>query len=193
MIIMSINCSLGSVSRTGSLFVVGRSALLGSDFASGRVAVAGSRKIDHEHSALLRDMVNTLDPAKNVLVSGLALGADGVAHRAALARGVPQIVVLPSGFDRVTPRSHLPLLRSILSAGGCAVSLLPPQASPSRSSFVARNEVIARLGKVLFVPQCASASGTMHTVRFARSAGVPVFFCRSGAPHLVGVPGCFPK
>ena len=190
---MSINSSLGSVSRVGRLFVVGRSALLGSAFASGRVSVAGSRKIDHDHSALLRDMVDTLDPAKNVLVSGLALGADGVAHRAALARGVPQIVVLPSGFDHITPRSHSSLLHSILSSGGCAVSLLPPSAHPSRNSFVARNEVIARLGRVLFVPQCAAASGTMHTVRFALDAKVPVFFCRSGAPHLVGVPGCFPK
>lgn len=190
---MSINCSLGSVSRVGRLFVVGRSALLGPAFASGRVSVAGSRKIDHDHSALLRDMVDTLDPAKNVLVSGLALGADGVAHRAALARGVPQIVVLPSGFDHITPRSHSSLLHSILASGGCAVSLLPPSARPSRSSFVARNEVIARLGQVLFVPQCAAASGTMHTVRFALDAKVPVFFCRSGAPHLVGVPGCFPK
>lgn len=193
MIFMFSSCSLGSVTRSGRLFVVGRSALLGSAFASGRVAVAGSRKIDHEHSAVLRDMVNTLDPAKNVLVSGLALGADGVAHRAALARGVPQIVVLPSGFDHVTPRSHSALLRDILAAGGCAVSLLPPSARPSRSSFVARNEIIARLGRVLFVPQCAAASGTMHTVRFALSADVPVFFCRSGAPHLLGVPGCFPK
>lgn len=190
---MCVSRVFGSVSRVGRLFVVGRSSLLGSAFASGRVSVAGSRKIDHEHSALLRDMVNTLDPATNVLVSGLAIGADTVAHRAALRNGVPQIAVLPSGLDNVYPRSNLRLARDIVEAGGCLVSLLPPSARPSRSSFVARNEVIARLGRVLFVPQCASASGTMHTVRFARSAGVPVFFYRSGAPHLLGVPGCFPK
>ena len=182
-----------SVSPFGRLFVVGNSSLLGSAVASGRVAVAGSRKIDHEHSALLRAMVDTLDPASNVLVSGLAVGADSVAHRSALARGVPQVAVLPSGFDNVYPRSNLRLARDIVEAGGCLVSLLPPSARPSRSSFVARNEVIARLGRVLFVPQCARASGTMHTVRFARSAGVPVLFAPSGAPHLAGVPGCFPK
>lgn len=190
---MCVSRLFGSVSRSGRLFVVGRAALLGSAFASGRVAVAGSRKIDHEHSALLRDMVNTLDPDRNVLVSGLALGADSVAHRAALSRGVPQVAVLPSGFDNVYPRRHLRLARDIVEAGGCLVSLLPPSARPSRSSFVARNEIIARLGRVLFVPQCARASGTMHTVRFARSAGVPVLFAPSGAPHLAGVPGCFPK
>lgn len=189
---MCVSRLFGSVSRSGRLFVVGRSALLGSAFAAGRVAVSGSRKIDEEHSALLRAVVDTLDPDFNVLVSGLALGADSVAHRAALARGVPQVAVLPSGFDNVYPRRHLQLARDIVEAGGCLVSLLPPSARPSRSSFVERNEIIARLGKWLVVPQCAAASGTMHTVRFARAAGRPVLFFRSGAPHLSGVAGCLP-
>jgi len=180
----------GSVSRSGRLFVVGRSALLGSAFASRRFSVAGSRKIDSASSAWLREQVDKLDPARHVLVSGLAVGADSVAHRRALARGVPQIAVLPSGFDNVYPRSNLRLARDIVEAGGCLVSLLPPQARPSRSSFVERNEVIARLGRMLLVPQCAARSGTMHTVRFARAAGVPVGFRSAGAPHLVGVPGC---
>lgn len=189
---MCVSRVFGSVARSGRLFVVGRSALLGSAFAAGRVAVAGSRSIDDKHSALLRAVVDDLDPSFNVLVSGLAIGADTVAHRAALRNGVPQIAVLPSGFDNVYPRRNLRLARDIVEAGGCLVSLLPPSARPSRSSFVERNKVIARLGKWLVVPQCASASGTMHTVRFARAAGRPVLFLRSGAPHLLGVPGCLP-
>ena len=181
----------GSVGRLGRLFVLGNSALL--DSRRGVVSVAGSRKIDQEHSALLRAMVDTLNPDTNVLVSGGAVGADSVAHRAALARGVPQVVVLPCGFDKPYPRSNLGLFRSVLASGGCLVSLLPPSSAPSRSSFVERNEVIARLGSCLVVPQCAARSGTMHTVRFALSAGRPVFFCPSGAPHLARVSGCYPK
>lgn len=187
---MNFNCSRVSVSPFGSLFVVGCSALLGPAFASDRFAVAGSRKIDSASSAWLREQVDKLDPAKHVLVSGLAVGADSVAHRRALARGVPQVAVLPSGFDNIYPRSNLRLARDIVEAGGCLVSQLPPQARPSRNSFVARNEVIAHLGHMLLVPQCASRSGTMHTVRFARRAGRPVLFRRAGAPHLFGVPGC---
>lgn len=193
MIIMSFNCSLGSVSRVGSLFVVGRSSLLGSAFAGRRFSFAGSRRgLSSASVSWLRQQVGRLAPDRHVLVAGGAVGADTIAHRAALERGVPQIVVLPCGFDHIYPRSNLALFRSVLAAGGCLVSLLPPSARPSRSSFVERNEVIARLGASLLVPQCAARSGTMHTVRFARAAGVPVLFRRAGAPHLVGVLGCSP-
>lgn len=183
--------SRASVGPFGSLFVVGRSALLGSAFASRRFAVAGARDISTASSAWLRQQVEKLTP-DHVLVSGLARGADTVAHRAALERGVPQVAVLPSGVDNVYPRSNLRLARDIVDSGGCLVSLLPPQVGPSRSSFVARNEVIAHLGHMLLVPQCAPRSGTMHTVRFARGMGRRVLFRRAGAPHLVGVGGCSP-
>lgn len=184
----------GSVSRLGSLFVLGRSALLGSAFAGRRFAFAGSRRgLRPSSVSWLRQQVGLLSPDRHVLVAGGAVGADTIAHRAALERGVPQVVVLPCGFDHPYPRSNLGLFRSVLASGGCLVSLLPPQVRPSRSSFVERNEVIARLAAGLVVPQCAEASGTMHTVRFALSGGVPVHFLASGAPHLVGVRGCFPR
>ena len=180
------------VARSGRLFVLGNSSLLGSAFTGRRFSFAGARRgLSSASVSWLRQQVGRLTPDKHVLVSGGAVGADTVAHRTALALGIPQVVVLPSGFDSPYPRSNLGLFRSVLASGGCLVSLLPPFARPSRSSFIERNEVIARLGASLLVPQCASASGTMHTVRFARSAGVPVFFRRGGAPHLVGVRGCF--
>lgn len=191
--IMCVSRLFGSVSRSGRLFVVGRSSLLGSAFAGRRFSFAGSRRgLSSSSVSWLRQQVSRLAPDRHVLVAGGAVGADTVAHRAALELGIPQVVVLPCGFDHPYPRSNLGLFRSVLASGGCLVSLLPPSARPSRSSFVERNEVIARLGASLLVPQCAARSGTMHTVRFARGAGVPVLFRRSGAPHLVGVPGCSP-
>ena len=193
MIIMCVSRLFGSVSRSGRLFVVGRSELLGSAFAGRRFSFAGSRRgLSSASVSWLRQQVGRLAPDRHVLVAGGAVGADTIAHRAALERGVPQVVVLPCGFDHPYPRSNLALFRSVVAAGGCLVSLLPPSARPSRSSFVERNEVIARLGASLLVPQCAARSGTMHTVRFARAAGVPVLFRFAGAPHLVGVPGCSP-
>lgn len=184
----------GSVSRSGRLFVLGNSALLGSAFSGRRFSFAGSRRgFPSSAVSWLRSAVGALSPSQHVLVAGGAVGVDTLAHRFALEQGIPQIVVLPSGFDSPYPRSNLGLFRSILASGGCLVSLLPPASRASRSSFVARNEVIARLGASLLVPHCARASGTMHTVRFARSAGVPVVFSPSGAPHLVGVGGCVPK
>lgn len=190
---MHFDSCLGSVSRVGSWYIVGDLSLLGRGLASSRFGVAGSRRglsrssVDWVHSR-----IDSLDPARHVLVSGLAIGADAVAHRRALARGIPQIAVLPSGFDRVYPRQHLDLAKSILASGGCLVSLLPPDCSPYPGSFVDRNKVIALLSHMLLVPQCAPSSGTMHTVRFSLSKGRHVLFNESGAPHLSGVVGCSP-
>ena len=166
--IMCVSRLFGSVSRYGRLFVVGRSALLGSGFASCRFAFAGPRRgLRPDSVTWLRRQVSALGP-EHVVVSGLAVGADTIVHRSALERGIPQVAVLPSGFDNVYPRSNLQLARDIVEAGGCLVSLLPPSARPSRSSFVARNEVIAELGRMLVVPQFEARSGTRHTVDFAQ-------------------------
>ena len=155
----------GSVSRLGRLFVVGRSSLLGSSVP--RVSVAGARAIDQSSSRWLEDMVDGLAPGTAV-VSGLALGADTVAFRAALARGLPCVAVLPSGFDNITPRQNLGLARRIVEAGGLLVSEYAPHTRATRSSFVARNQIIAELGKFLIVPQFEVKSGTRHTVDFAQ-------------------------
>lgn len=168
---MSFVCSLGSVSRVGRLFVVGRSELLGSSFSGRRFAFAGPRRGLRSGSvAWLRSRVSALTP-DHVVVSGGAVGADTIVHECALHNGIPQIVVLPCGFDRLYPRSNVGLFRSVLAAGGCLVSLLPPSSSASRSSFVERNAVIAELGHMLVVPQFEARSGTRHTVDFAQRLG----------------------
>lgn len=158
----------GSVSHLGNLFVLGDSSLLGSSVAPRRFAFAGPRRgLRPDSVAWLRRQVSALT-TDHVVVCGGAVGADTIVHRSALERGVPQVVVLPCGFDQPYPRSNLGLFRSILASGGCLVSLLPPSARPSRSSFISRNEVIAELGQMLVVPQFEARSGTRHTVDFAQ-------------------------
>ena len=165
---MSFVCSLGSVSRVGRLFVVGRSALLSPGLAPVRFAFAGPRRgLRPASVAWLQKQVASLSP-DNIVVSGLAVGADSIVHRSALEQGIPQVAVLPSGFDNVYPRRNLRLARDIVEAGGCLVSLLPPAAKASRDTFIARNEVIAELGHMLVVPQFEAHSGTRHTVDFAQ-------------------------
>lgn len=161
--------TFGAVKRLGGLFVVGSlSALEGSC-----VSVAGSRKIDQSSSRWLENLIGQLDPAVTV-VSGLALGADSVAHRAALRHGLPTVAVLPSGFDNITPRSNLRLARDIVANGGALVSEYTPATRATRGSFVARNRIIAQMGKTLVVPQFDVRSGTRHTVDFAQQMGKPI-------------------
>ena len=165
---MVSNCVFGSVSRSGSLFVCGCSSLLGSGVS--RVSVAGARAIDAKSSRWLEGMMAQLGPSV-VVVSGLALGADTVAFKSALKNGNKCIAVLPSGFDNITPRSNLRLAREIVEAGGLLVSEYAPHKRATRATYVARNRIIARLGKGLIVPQFEAKSGTRHTVDFAQQLG----------------------
>ena len=165
---MVSRCSFGSVSRSGSLFLCGCSSLLGASVP--RVSVAGARAIDQSSSRWLTDMVDELGSGA-VVVSGLALGADTVAFRAALARGLRCVAVLPCGFDNITPRSNIGLAREIVKSGGLLVSEYAPHIRANRASYVARNRIIAELGKALIVPQFEVKSGTRHTVDFAQQLG----------------------
>ena len=169
MVFLVVVCSFGSVSRVSGLFAVGRVSLLSGPC----VAVAGARTIDQPSSRWLSGMVEQLAPGTAV-VSGLALGADTVAFKSALKAGLPCVAVLPCGFDNITPRSNIRLARRIVEAGGALVSEYTPATRATRGSFVARNRIIAELGKLLIVPQFEVRSGTRHTVDFVQQMGKPI-------------------
>lgn len=129
-----------------------------------KISVAGARKINSASAEWLRNYISNCN---NTIVSGLALGADSVAHRTALECGLPTIAVLPCGINNIAPRSNINLAKQIVANGGLLISAYPNKAGASRDKYIARNKVIAQLGYKLVVPQCEYRSGTMHTVRFA--------------------------
>lgn len=151
-----------------TLFVVGNVNLLNSPCMS----VAGSRQIDSSSAKWLSGIVSGF--GAHTLVSGLALGADAVAHKTALAHNIPQIAVLPSGINNIVPKQHVQLASDIVASGGLLVSEYPANSGPTRGSYVARNKIIAELGKCLIVPQFNTHSGTRHTVNFASSLKKPI-------------------
>lgn len=170
------NYPVRSVSALGRrLFVVGRSSLLSGPC----VSVAGSRRgVAPASIEWLQDMLAQV--RNHSIVSGLALGVDRFAHETALELGLPTIAVLPSGFSQIAPRQHVGLARRIVASGGLLVSEYEPQTPAAPAQYVARNRIIAELGKCLIVPQCEARSGTMHTVRFARALNRPVFTRHAG-------------
>jgi len=104
------------------------------------------------------------------VVSGLALGIDGAAHRAALARGGWTIAVLGGGIDRIYPPEHASLYTAIARSGR-VLSPWQPGAMPMPFRFPARNRVLAALGDVTVVVQADARSGSRHTVRAALGLG----------------------
>ena len=98
-----------------------------------------------------------------IVVSGLARGIDGAAHRGALNAGGVTVAVLGTGVDVIYPTGHTVLAEAIVAGGGALVSQFPDGAAPRRHNFPARNYPIAQLADVVVVVEAAEGSGALIT------------------------------
>lgn len=140
------------------------------------VAIVGSRKVSTYGRAVTSKLAHALARAGVVIVSGLALGVDSIAHKAALDAGGRTIAILPSGLDKVYPASHYPLAKRITQQGGAVISEYPEgTGSPRKYQFIARNRIIAALSRGVIITEAAAKSGSLHTASFALEQGIEVF------------------
>lgn len=136
-----------------------------------RVAVVGTRAITPYGQQVTTNLVTELAKRGITIVSGLALGVDGVAHRAALQHPGLHIAVLAGGLDNLYPASHRQLGLKLLEQGGAILSEYPVGTPHFKQHFVARNRIVAGLADALLITEAAERSGTMHTARFALEQG----------------------
>ncbi len=141
------------------------------------VGVVGTRAATQAGLAEARALGAALAAAGAVVVSGLALGIDGAAHRGALAAGrassgaAPTVAVLGGAHDRLHPRSHARLAEEIVERGGAVLSEHPPGRNPQPYFFPQRNRIIAALSCVLVVVEAGERSGALDTVTHALRVG----------------------
>lgn len=139
------------------------------------LAVVGARKPTAYGAAVCSELVRAVASRGVCIVSGLALGIDSIAHRAALEVGGSTIAVLPSGFDKIYPASHASLAENIVRQGGALISEYPPKQNIAHKSyFIARNRIIAGLSQAVLIPEAAHKSGSLHTAQFAIDIGIDV-------------------
>lgn len=131
------------------------------------VTIVGSRRITTYGERVTAELAARLAEQGVVIVSGLALGVDALAHRAAMEAGGLAIAVLPSPLDNIVPRRHQRLAERIIDQGGALVSEYAPGDIPFKQNFIARNRIMSGLGDALLVAEAAEKSGTSHTARFA--------------------------
>lgn len=136
-----------------------------------RVAVVGSRKISAYGQGVTSQIVGDLAHAGVVIISGLALGVDSVAHQACLKAGGITIAVMPGGLDQIYPYSHKNLARQILAKGGTLISEYPLGMPALKQNFIARNRLVSGLADVLLITEASAQSGSLHTARFALDQG----------------------
>jgi DNA processing protein len=105
-----------------------------------------------------------------VVVSGLARGVDGYAHRGALDAGGETVAVLGCGIDRDYPRAHAALAAQIATRG-LIVSEYPPGVAPAPWRFPARNRIVAGLAQATVVVEARERSGALITADLALEEG----------------------
>lgn len=133
------------------------------------LTVVGSRK----HTSYGRDacekIIEGLKGYKIVIVSGLALGIDTIAHKSALKNGLITIAVPGSGFSEkvLYPRSNIMLAREIVESGGAILSEFEPELQAAIWTFPQRNRIMAGLSDAVLIIEAEEKSGTLITARMA--------------------------
>jgi DNA processing protein len=135
------------------------------------VAVVGARSCSGYGRTVARSLARDLAVAGAVVVSGMARGIDGEAHRGALEAGGPTIAVLGCGIDRDYPAAHADLARRICADGGLVVSEYESGVEPAPWRFPARNRIIAGLCAATVVVEARARSGALITADFALEDG----------------------
>ena len=148
------------------------------------VAVVGTRTMTEYGRDVTYRFSYDLASAGAVIVSGMALGVDGMAAAGSLDAQMPTAVVLGSGLDVVYPKMHTKLYKCILR-DGFAVSEYPPGAEPDARNFPQRNRIISGLARCVLVTECPETSGALITAREALAEGKPLF----AVPGAITMPG----
>ena len=115
-----------------------------------------------------------LATAGATVVSGMAMGIDGVAMAGALSAGGKTVAVIGSGIDVCYPESHLTLAREVVKCG-CVITEFAPGTKPSRYNFPKRNRIISGLSSATLVIEGKEKSGALITARHAMQQERPVY------------------
>jgi DNA processing protein len=139
--------------------------------ATRNVAVVGSRRCRRHSAQLAFELARRLAERGFAVVSGLAEGVDGSAHRGALDAGGPTAAVLGNGLAHCYPAWHRGLAERIVAAGGLLVSEYPPHWRPRAHYFPERNRIISGLTEAVLVVEASARSGSLITARLALEQG----------------------
>lgn len=137
-------------------------------------AIIGTRNIT-EYGKKYGKIFATELAKKFVIVSGMAIGVDTVAHRSCLDIGGETIAVLGSGFEHVFPKENIDLFKQIIEKNGLIISEFPLNTTPKPCNFSKRNRIVSGLSEGILVIEAGYRSGTTITASFAKEQGKKVF------------------
>lgn len=154
------------------LYAKGNIKLLNS---SKKISIVGSRNCSEYGKIVTQKMSYMLAKKDYTIVSGMAKGIDGYAHKGALAAQGNTIAILGSGVNYVYPEENRRLYNKILEKNGLILSEYGIDTKPIPEYFPARNRIISGLSDKILITEASKKSGTMITVNFAIEQGKTVY------------------
>lgn len=165
------------------LYVLGNESLLNGE----NFAIIGSRKCTEYGKKQAERFARELSLEGINIVSGMAIGIDGIAHRACIEEGGKTIAVLGSGFNHVYPKENIDLFYRILEKDGVVISEYEPNVEADGRNFPARNRIVSGISIGVLVIEAAHRSGTSITAQYARKQKKSVYCIPSSVDSNKGV------
>lgn len=135
------------------------------------VAIVGTRKPTTYGKEVATKLAYKLAQHGVIIVSGLALGIDAIAHRACLDAGGTTLAVLGNGLHKIYPHTNRALGERIVNQGGAILSEFEEGIEPLPFNFLKRNRIVSGLADVVVIIEAASRSGTLNTAMHALNQG----------------------
>lgn len=139
------------------------------------VAIIGTRKPSHYGREVTERLSYDLAARGVMIVSGMALGVDAIAHKAALEAGGRTIAVQANGLDQLYPSTNRQLAERILTNNGAVISEYEPGTPPMQHRFLERNRIVSGLADAIIITEAAARSGTLNTAAHALEQGKELF------------------
>ena len=139
------------------------------------LGVVGTRMPTLYGQQITRHLVKDLTEQQLIIVSGLALGVDALAHETTLDSQGKTIAILGCGVDIIYPAVNRYLYQRILKNNGLIISEFPPSMPVAKGLFISRNRLISGLSKGVLVVEGSEKSGALITARYAAEQGKDVF------------------
>ena len=141
------------------------------------VAIVGTRKPSRYGVEVTSRIAYDLAKSGVIIVSGLALGVDALAHQAALDAGGITIGVVMDELPDISPKTNVPLAKRMIDSGGAVISEWSKgdNTTFNRASFLKRNRLVSGLADAVIITEAAAKSGTLNTASHALAQGREVF------------------
>ena len=151
------------------------------------VGIVGTRKCTDYGRIVAREFAKELSKKGICIISGMAIGIDGIAHNVAIEQQGKTIAVLGSGLNHISPPENEWLFHKILENGGCIISEYPPDTESDKNKFPIRNRIISGISDGVLVVEAIHRSGSSITAKYAKAEGKQVFAIPSNIYSSAGI------